>query len=107
MSPKAKSAAGIARHDDKGVLVIYRFAFAKSLQSLKKFIDHHECAHHQTGDSQTQIQNVQMALRQTMDAAGFPPSTIDNRLVNIDNCARKDNTVVEFIKAILDHHAAN
>jgi hypothetical protein len=141
MSPKAKSAAGIARHNDKGVLVIYRFAYAKSLQSLKKFIDHHECAHHQTGDidrphpprnspnhmmnesvadcvailriraktidSQTQIQNVQMALRQTMDAAGFPPSTIDNRLVNIDNCARKDNTVVEFIKAILDHHAAN
>ncbi len=60
-----------------------------------------------TIDSETQIQNVQMALRQTMDAAGFPPNTIDNSLVNIDNCAHKDNTVVEFIKAILDHHAAN
>ena len=50
MSPKAKSAAGMARRDDKGVPVIYRFAYAKSPQSLQKFIDRHECAHHQTGD---------------------------------------------------------
>ena len=50
MSPKAKSAAGMARRDDEGVPVIYRFAYAKSPQSLQKFIDHHECAHHQTGD---------------------------------------------------------
>ena len=28
MSPKAKSAAGMARRDDKGVPVIYRFAYA-------------------------------------------------------------------------------
>ena len=46
MSPKAKSATGMARRDDKGVPVIYRFAYAKSPQSLQKFIDHHECAHH-------------------------------------------------------------
>jgi hypothetical protein len=50
ISPKAKSAAGMARRDDKGVPVIYRFAYAKSPQSLQKFIDRHECAHHQTGD---------------------------------------------------------
>ncbi len=38
ISPKAKSAAGMARRDDKGVPVIYRFAYAKSPQSLQKFI---------------------------------------------------------------------
>ena len=141
ISPKAKSAAGMARRDDKGVPVIYRFAYAKSPQSLQKFIDRHECAHHQTGDidrphpprnspdhmmnesiadciailrmrdettdSQTQIKNVTHALRQAMDAVGFPPSTIDSRISNIDNCAQKDSTAAEFIKAVLDHRAAN
>ena len=141
MSPKAKSAAGMARRDDKGVPVIYRFTYAKSPQSLQKFIDHHECAHHQTGDidrphpprnspdhmmnesiadciailrmrdettdSQTQIKNVTHVLRQAMDAVGFPPSTIDSRILNIDNCIQKDSTAAEFIKAVLDHRAAN
>ena len=141
ISPKAKSAAGMARRDDKGVPVIYRFAYAKSPQSLQKFIDRHECAHHQTGDidrphppknspdhmmnesiadciailrmrdettnSQTQIKNVTHVLRQAMDAVGFPPSTIDSRISNIDNCAQKDSTAAEFIKAVLDHRATN
>ena len=141
ISPKAKSAAGMARRDDKGVPVIYRFAYAKSPQSLQKFIDRHECAHHQTGDidrphpprnspdhmmnesiadciailhmrdestdSQAQIKNVTIALTQAMDAVGFPPSTIDSRISNIDNCAQKDGTAAEFIKAALDHRAAN
>ena len=141
ISPKAKSAAGMARRDDKGVPVIYRFAYAKSPQSLQKFIDRHECAHHQTGDidrphpprnspdhmmnesiadciailrmrdestdSQAQIKNVTIALTQAMDAVGFPPSTIDSRVSNIDNCAQKDTTAVQFIKAVLDHRAAN
>ena len=141
ISPKAKSAAGMARRDDKGVPVIYRFAYAKSPQSLQKFIDRHECAHHQTGDidrphpprnspdhmmnesiadciailrmrdestdSQAQIKNLTIALTQAMDAVGFPPSTIDSRISNIDNCAQKDGTAAELIKAILDHRAAN
>jgi hypothetical protein len=141
ISPKAKSAAGMARRDDKGVPVIYRFAYAKSPQSLQKFIDRHECAHHQTGDidrphpprnspdhmmnesiadciailrmrdestdSQAQIKNVTIALTQAMDAVGFPPSTIDSRISNIDNCVQKDSTAAEFIKAVLDHRAAN
>ena len=141
ISPKAKSAAGMARRDDKGVPVIYRFAYAKSPQSLQKFIDRHECAHHQTGDidrphpprngpdhmmnesiadciailrmreestdSQAQIKNVTIALRQAMDAVGFPPSTIDSRISNIDNCAQKDSTAAEFIRAVLGHRAAN
>ena len=141
MSPKAKSAAGMARRDDKGVPVIYRFAYARSPQSLQKFIDRHECAHHQTGDidrphpprnspdhmmnesiadciailrmrdettdSQTQIKNVTHVLRQAMDTVGFPPSTIDSRISNIDNCTQKDSTAAEFIKAVLDHRAAN
>jgi hypothetical protein len=42
-----------------------------------------------------------------MDAVGFPPSTIDSRISNIDNCAQKDSTAAEFIKAVLDHRAAN
>ena len=141
ISPKAKSAAGMAKRDDRGVPVIYRFAYAKSPQSLQKFIDRHECAHHQTGDidrphpprnspdhmmnesiadciailrmrdestnSQAQIKNVTIALTQAMDAVGFPPSTIDSRISNIDNCAQKDGTAAEFIKAVLDHRAAN
>jgi len=141
ISPKAKSAAGMAKRDDRGVPVIYRFAYAKSPQSLQKFIDRHECAHHQTGDidrphpprnspdhmmnesiadciailrmrdetadSPTQIKNVTIALTQAMDAVGFPPSTIDSRISNIDNCAQKDTTAAEFIKAVLDHRAAN
>ena len=141
MSPKAKSAAGMARRDDKSMPVIYRFAYAKSPQSLQKFIDRHECAHHQTGDidrphpprnspdhmmnesiadciailrmrdestdSQAQIKNVTIALTQAMDAVGFPPSTIDSRISNIDNCAQKDGTAAEFIKAVLDRRAAN
>ena len=141
ISPKAKSAAGMAKRDDRGVPVIYRFAYAKSPQSLQKFIDRHECAHHQTGDidrphpprnspdhmmnesiadciailrmrdetadSQTQIKNVTIALTQAMDAVGFPPSTIDSRISNIDNCTQKNSTAAEFIKAVLDHRAAN
>ena len=141
ISPKVKSAAGMARRDDKGVPFIYRFGYAKSPQSLQKFIDRHECAHHQTGDidrphpprnspdhmmnesiadciailrmrdettdSQTQIKNVTHVLRQAMDAVGFPPSTIDSRISNIENCAQKDSTAAEFIKAVLDHRAAN
>ena len=141
MSPKAKSAAGMATRDGKGVPVIYRFAYAKSPQSLQKFIDHHECAHHQTGDidrphpprnspdhmmnesiadciailrmrdettnSQAQIINVTMALRQAMGDVGFPTSTIDSRISNIKNCAQKNTTAIEFIKAVLDHRAAN
>jgi hypothetical protein len=141
ISPKAKSAAGMARRDDKGMPIIYRFAYAKSPQSLQKFIDRHECAHHQTGDidrphpprnspdhmmnesiadciailrmrdettdSQTQIKNVTHVLRQAMDAVGFPLSTIDSRILNIDNCTQKDSTAAEFIKAVLDHRAAN
>ena len=136
VSPKAKSAAGMARRDDKGVPVIYRFAYAKSPQSLQKFIDHHECAHHQTGDidrphpprnspdhmmnesiadciailrmrdettnSQAQIKNVKMALRQAMGEVGFPPSTIDSRISNIDNCAKKKLLFSRgFIKEII------
>jgi hypothetical protein len=141
MSSKAKSAVGMARRDDKGVPVVYRFAYAKSPQSLQKFIDRHECAHHQTSDidrphpprnspdhmmnesiadciailrmrdettnSQARIKNVTTALRQAMDAVGFPPSTIDSRISNIDNCAQKDTTAAEFIKAVLNHRAAN
>ena len=141
MSPKAKSAAGMARRDDKGVPVIYRFAYAKSPQSLQKFIDRHECAHHQTGDidrphpprnspdhmmnesiadciailrmrdestkSEAQLKNVKMALRQAMGDVGFPTRTIDSRISNINNCAQKNTTAVEFIKAVLDHRAAN
>ena len=61
----------------------------------------------ETADSPTQIKNVTIALTQTMDAVGFPPSTIDSRISNIDNCAQKDTTAAEFIKAVLDHRAAN
>ena len=61
----------------------------------------------ETTNSQAQIINVTMALRQAMGEVGFPPSTIDSRISNIDNCAQKNTTAVEFIKTVLDHRAAN
>jgi len=44
------SAAGMASRDNDGLPVVYRFSYHKSSESLQRFIDLHECAHHQTGD---------------------------------------------------------
>ena len=49
-SQTAKSAAGMAKNDDNGQPVIYRFSYERSPAALQNFIDLHECAHHQTGD---------------------------------------------------------
>ncbi|MBL6595945.1 MAG: hypothetical protein ISP43_03830 [Candidatus Puniceispirillum sp.] len=49
-SQTAKSAAGMAKNDDNGKPVIYRFSYERSPAALQKFVDMHECAHHQTGD---------------------------------------------------------
>ena len=38
ISPKAKSAAGMARRDDKGVPVIYRFAYANHRNHCKNLL---------------------------------------------------------------------
>ena len=46
----AKSAAGMAKRDESGMPIVYRFAYHKSPYALQRFIDFHECAHHQTGD---------------------------------------------------------
>ena len=47
---RAKSAAGMAKRDDTGTPIVYRFAYQNSPKPLQQFIDLHECAHHQTGD---------------------------------------------------------
>ena len=47
---RAKSAAGMAKRDDTGTPIVYRFAYQNSPKPLQQFIDFHECAHHQTGD---------------------------------------------------------
>ena len=47
---RAKSAAGMAKRDDTGTPVVYRFSYQHSPKPLQRFIDFHECAHHQTGD---------------------------------------------------------
>ena len=47
---RAKSAAGMAKRDDTGTPIVYRFAYQHSPKSLQQSIDLHECAHHQTGD---------------------------------------------------------
>jgi len=49
-STRAKSAAGMARRDEGGSPVVYRVGYAFSPPALQRFIDFHECAHHQTGD---------------------------------------------------------
>jgi hypothetical protein len=46
----APSAAGMANRDKDGLPVVYRFSYQKSPEALQRFIDLHECAHHQTGD---------------------------------------------------------
>lgn len=43
-------AAGMARRDDDGYPVVIRANYAAAPPDFQKFIDRHECAHHQTGD---------------------------------------------------------
>jgi hypothetical protein len=43
-------ATGMANRDGKGQPVVYRSNFSAALPEFQKFIDRHECAHHQTGD---------------------------------------------------------
>ena len=47
---RARSAAGMAKRNETGTPIVYRFAYQHSPKPLQKFIDLHECAHHQTGD---------------------------------------------------------
>ena len=46
----ARSAAGMAKRDETGTPIVYRFAYQHSPKPLQQFIDLHECAHHHTGD---------------------------------------------------------
>ncbi len=43
-------AAGMARRDADGTPVVIRSKFADATPDLQRFIDRHECGHHQTGD---------------------------------------------------------
>ena len=45
-----KSAAGMAKRDERGDPIVYRFNYKNSSKPLQQFIDLHESAHHQTGD---------------------------------------------------------
>lgn len=49
-STDAKLAAGMARRDQDGTPTVYRFHYQTAPPALQRFIDLHECAHHQTGD---------------------------------------------------------
>ena len=49
-SKTGKITIGIAKKDALGKPIIYRFNYDKSSKFLQKFIDYHECAHHQAGD---------------------------------------------------------
>ena len=49
-SKTGKITIGIAKKDILGKPIVYRFNYDKSSKSLQKFVDYHECAHHQTGD---------------------------------------------------------
>ena len=50
LSQKSAFSAGIAKRNNKGIPIVYRFSYEKSSKAMQKFIDLHECAHHQTGD---------------------------------------------------------
>lgn len=43
-------AVGMATKDDNGNPVVLRFNYSTVSPDLQRFIDRHECAHHQTGD---------------------------------------------------------
>jgi hypothetical protein len=43
-------AAGMANKDKTGAPVVYRSNYGAAPQTFQRFIDRHECAHHQTGD---------------------------------------------------------
>ncbi len=43
-------AAGMAIRDSNGKPVVYRSNYAATPPEFQRFIDRHECAHHQTGD---------------------------------------------------------
>ena len=47
---RAKSATGMAKRNETGTPIVYRFAYQHAPKPLQQFIDLHECAHHQTGD---------------------------------------------------------
>jgi len=49
-SKTGKITIGIAKKDILGKPIVYRFNYDKSSKPLQKFVDYHECAHHQTGD---------------------------------------------------------
>ena len=49
-SKTGKITIGIAKKDSLGKPIVYRFNYNKSSKFLQKFVDYHECAHHQTGD---------------------------------------------------------
>lgn len=49
-SKTGKITIGIAKKDALGKPIVYRFNYDKSSKFLQKFIDYHECAHHQAGD---------------------------------------------------------
>ena len=46
----ANIASGMAKRDEAGEPMVHRFAYQNSPHALQRFIDFHECAHHQTGD---------------------------------------------------------
>jgi hypothetical protein len=50
LSQKSAFSAGMAKRNNKGIPIVYRFSYEKSPKAMQKFIDLHECAHHQTGD---------------------------------------------------------
>lgn len=49
------------------------------------------------------ISGATLALKRAMESVGFPASTIDSRLSNINNCMKKDGSAKAFIKAVLEH----
>tara|TARA_A100001015_G_scaffold170284_1_gene189301 strand:+ start:730 stop:1059 length:330 start_codon:yes stop_codon:yes gene_type:complete len=49
-SKTGKITIGITKIDSLGKPIFYRFNYYKSSKFLQKFLDHHECAHHQTGN---------------------------------------------------------
>ena len=46
---RAKLAAGMANRDTDGNPVIYRMNYGKATPAFQRFVDFHECAHHQVG----------------------------------------------------------
>jgi hypothetical protein len=134
---RSQVAAGMANRDSDGNPVIYRVRYELATPAFQKFVDFHECAHHQVGhvdqphpprNSYDHLMNESIAdcvailrvreednesyrlvidgLVDAMTAIGFPKTSTDSRISNVNNCYENYGSSAEFIEGVLNPERA-